>query len=57
MQVVVTFAKRGADDREVLRNEVFKSSFSAFHWTVVNQAMAKRLKGERVVKIAEAGYQ
>ena len=60
MQIVATFAKRGADEREVTRTMIFRvevKSFTTHLHHAVAMACAHCERGERVVRIAEGGYQ
>lgn len=61
MQIVATFAKRGGDDREVRRTIVIsvpvEDSSSSYLYSAVCIAIYNCRRGERVVKLAEGGYQ
>jgi len=53
MQRVVRFAKRGSEDREVLRDLVIVAKSLS---DTIDCAVSELRPGERIVMIAEAGY-
>ncbi len=61
MQIVATFAKRGSDGKEKTRTMMIKvrvnDSYSTYLHEAVAMACASLERGERVVRIAEGGYQ
>lgn len=59
MKIVITFAKRGSDGREVYRQAVVACTLRRVEdmWmAMVARALHSRQTGERVVSISEGGY-
>jgi len=61
MQVVIRFAKRGRDDKEIVREKIVPvKTFGTQHFNwyeAVAMAVFHVQDGERIVDIIEGGYQ
>ena len=61
MLIVATLARRGSDDKEMLRTLIFKvevkSSLTTYLHEAVMLAGEQCIRGERIVRIIEGGYQ
>jgi len=61
MQIVATFDKRGGDEKKLTRTMIFRVEVKGTYSTYLHHAVAMAVshceRGERVVRIAEGGYQ